>query len=154
VRKEYKSATQRKLNSITVVGLKKRKNMFSEFYHNWSTEMRIYIAAFLSWTTSGNFYNEGEGDRFSSLHYDRGMDYYAEYFEDAGNAKAIGEGTPSYSLLPFAADRIKKHFPENEIDPLLSQPDGQNFFELVNAERNGQGKINRFVKRLKLTASK
>lgn len=40
------------------------------------------------------------------------MEYYAEYFSNAGNAKAIGEATPSYSFLPFAADRIKKHFPD------------------------------------------
>ena len=48
--------------------------------------------------------------RFFSLHYDKGMDYYAEFFKDAGNAKAIGEATPSYAFLPFVADRIKKHF--------------------------------------------
>lgn len=50
--------------------------------------------------------------RFFSLHYDKGMDYYAEYFKDAGKARAIGEATPSYSFLPFVADRIKQHFPD------------------------------------------
>lgn len=50
--------------------------------------------------------------RFFSLHYSKGMEYYAKNFEDAGNAKAIGEATPSYSFLPFVADRIKTHFPE------------------------------------------
>lgn len=50
--------------------------------------------------------------RFFSLHYDKGLDYYAHYFEQAGKAKAIGEATPSYSFLPYAADRIKSHFPD------------------------------------------
>ncbi|NNV57448.1 sulfotransferase family protein [Limnovirga soli] len=50
--------------------------------------------------------------RFFSLHYSKGMEYYAKNFEDAGNAKAIGEATPSYSFLPFVADRIKTHFPD------------------------------------------
>jgi hypothetical protein len=50
--------------------------------------------------------------RFFSLHYSKGMEYYAKNFEDAGNAKAIGEATPSYCFLPFVADRIKAHFPD------------------------------------------
>jgi len=40
------------------------------------------------------------------------MDFYSDFFKDAGNAKAIGEATPSYAFLPFVADRIKNHFPE------------------------------------------
>jgi len=50
--------------------------------------------------------------RFFSLHYDKGMDFYSNFFKDAGNAKAIGEATPSYAFLPFVADRIRNHFPE------------------------------------------
>ncbi len=49
--------------------------------------------------------------RFFSLYYEKGMDYYSKYFDEAGNAKAIGEATPSYSFLPFAADRIKENLP-------------------------------------------
>jgi hypothetical protein len=49
--------------------------------------------------------------RFFSLHYNKGLYYYAQYFEDAVNAKAIGEATPSYSFLPFVADHIKRNFP-------------------------------------------
>lgn len=50
--------------------------------------------------------------RFFSLYYDKGMDYYAHYFDNAGKAKAIGEATPSYCFLPYVADRIKDHFPD------------------------------------------
>ncbi len=49
--------------------------------------------------------------RFFSLHYNKGMDFYAPHFKDAKNAKAIGEATPSYSFLPFVADRIKQQLP-------------------------------------------
>ncbi|CAN5159197.1 sulfotransferase [soil metagenome] len=49
--------------------------------------------------------------RFFSLNYHKGMDFYAEYFKDACNEKAIGEATPSYCFLPYVADRIKEHFP-------------------------------------------
>ena len=50
--------------------------------------------------------------RFFSLHYSKGLDFYARNFQDAGKAKARGEATPSYSFLPFVADRIKQNFPD------------------------------------------
>ena len=53
--------------------------------------------------------------RFFSLHYDKGMDFYTPHFKDAGKAKAIGEATPSYSFLPFVADRIKQHLPNAKL---------------------------------------
>lgn len=49
---------------------------------------------------------------FFSRDYQKGIEFYENYFKDAGNAKAIGEATPVYAFLPFVADRIKKHFPE------------------------------------------
>lgn len=50
--------------------------------------------------------------RFFSLHYEKGMAFYETFFEEAQQEKAIGETTPSYSFLPFVADRIKLHYPE------------------------------------------
>ncbi len=50
--------------------------------------------------------------RFFSLHYEEGMAYYETFFEEAVHEKAIGETTPSYSFLPFVADRIKEHYPD------------------------------------------
>ncbi len=49
---------------------------------------------------------------FFSLHYEKGMAYYETFFEEAGQEKAIGETTPTYSFLPFVADRIKEHYPD------------------------------------------
>lgn len=49
--------------------------------------------------------------KFFSQDYNKGMEFYAQYFKEAGNAKAIGEATPVYSFLPFVADRVKQHFP-------------------------------------------
>ena len=49
---------------------------------------------------------------FFTHDYYKGTRFYEKYFADAGCAKAIGEATPSYSFLPFAADRIKKLYPD------------------------------------------
>jgi hypothetical protein len=49
--------------------------------------------------------------RFFSWNYEKGMEFYEQYFQEASTEKAVGETTPSYSFLPFVADRIKKHFP-------------------------------------------
>ena len=50
--------------------------------------------------------------RFFSLHYSKGIKFYEEYFNEAGpQHKALGEATPTYSFLPFVADRIKQHIP-------------------------------------------
>ncbi len=52
---------------------------------------------------------------FFSRDYDKGMDFYEKYFEEAGSVKAIGEATPVYSFLTFTADRIKHHYPNAKI---------------------------------------
>lgn len=49
---------------------------------------------------------------FFTKDYHNGPGFYEKYFSRAGNAVAIGEATPSYSFLPFAADRIKATIPE------------------------------------------
>lgn len=79
--------------------------------------------------------------RFFSLHYDKGMDYYAEYFEDAGNAKAIGEATPSYSFLPFVADRIKQHFPDIKLILCFRNPMDRTFSSWLMQKGMGKEKL-------------
>src|SRR5690348_14667920 len=49
---------------------------------------------------------------FFTRHYEKGLEFYEQYFSKANGAKAIGEATPAYSFMPFAADRIKKHYPD------------------------------------------
>jgi hypothetical protein len=79
--------------------------------------------------------------RFFSLHYDKGMNYYAEYFEDAGNAKAIGEATPSYSFLPFVADRIKQHFPDIKLILCFRNPMDRTFSSWLMQKGMGKEKL-------------
>jgi len=79
--------------------------------------------------------------RFFSLQYDKGMNYYAEYFEDAGNAKAIGEATPSYSFLPFVADRIKQHFPDIKLILCFRNPMDRTFSSWLMQKGMGKEKL-------------
>ncbi|CAN5747766.1 sulfotransferase [soil metagenome] len=79
--------------------------------------------------------------RFFSLNYDKGMDYYAEYFKDAGNAKAIGEATPSYSFLPFVADRIKQQFPDIKLILCFRNPLDRAFSSWLMQKGMGKEKL-------------
>jgi hypothetical protein len=79
--------------------------------------------------------------RFFSLHYNKGMDYYAQYFEDACNAKAIGEATPSYSFLPFVADRVKRHFPSMKLILCFRNPLDRAFSSWLMQKGMGKEKL-------------
>lgn len=57
------------------------------------------------------YVSEVKETHFFSHEYEKGISFYLDYFSTAGNAKAIGEATPSYCFLPFACDRIKLHYP-------------------------------------------
>ena len=48
---------------------------------------------------------------FFSLQYNKGIDFYAGFFNEAATKKIIGEATPTYCFLPYVAPRIKEHFP-------------------------------------------
>jgi len=52
---------------------------------------------------------------FFSLQYQKGLEFYNGYFDEAKNKKIIGEATPSYAFLPYVAERIKQHFPEMKL---------------------------------------
>ena len=58
------------------------------------------------------YVSEEKETNFFTKDYNKGLEFYEKYFANAGNAKAIGEATPSYSFLPFAADRIQKSYPD------------------------------------------
>jgi hypothetical protein len=79
--------------------------------------------------------------RFFSLHYSKGMEYYARYFKDAGNAKAIGEATPSYSFLPFVADHIKQHFPDIKLILCFRNPLDRTFSSWLMQKGMGKEKL-------------
>jgi Sulfotransferase domain len=52
---------------------------------------------------------------FFSLQYEKGLNYYGNYFKEVKNQKLIGEATPSYAFLPYVAERIKNNFPEMKL---------------------------------------
>ena len=49
---------------------------------------------------------------FFSLHYNKGMDFYAQFFQGAAPGQVLGETTPTYCFLPYVAERIHKHYPD------------------------------------------
>lgn len=49
---------------------------------------------------------------FFTHDYHKGIAFYEHYFDESGSAKAIGEATPAYSFLPFAAGRIQTQYPQ------------------------------------------
>ena len=57
------------------------------------------------------YMSELKETNFFTKDYNKGTEFYEKYFTKANSAKAIGEATPSYSFLPFAADRIQKEYP-------------------------------------------
>lgn len=59
--------------------------------------------------------------------YDKGMDFYEKYFQEAGNAKMVGEATPVYAFLPFVADRIKQHIPNAKLILCFRNPMDRTF---------------------------
>jgi len=61
--------------------------------------------------------------KFFSLDYDKGIDFYLQtYFSGVTNEKMAGEATPTYFLLPFVVERIKKFNPEMKIIFCLRNP--------------------------------
>jgi hypothetical protein len=50
--------------------------------------------------------------RFFDLHYEKGLDYYSEFFKDRKDEKIVGEASPTYSFLSFVAERIKNDLPD------------------------------------------
>ncbi len=59
---------------------------------------------------------------FFDRHFDRGMKWYLSFFEDAGNARAIGELSHDYYYSIDAAERIRQSFPEIRIICCLRDP--------------------------------
>lgn len=61
--------------------------------------------------------------KFFSLDYEQGVDFYLQnYFAGVTNEKMAGEATPTYFLLPFVVERIKKFNPDMKIIFCLRNP--------------------------------
>ena len=57
------------------------------------------------------FMSETKETRYFDYGYKEDLAGYDQYFINAADQIILGEATPTYAFLPFAADRIKKHFP-------------------------------------------
>jgi len=79
--------------------------------------------------------------RFFSWNYEKGMSHYEEYFKDVTTEKAIGETTPSYSFLPFVADRIKAHFPGIKLILCFRNPVDRTFSSWLMQSSMGSEKL-------------
>jgi hypothetical protein len=91
----------------------------------------LVVAAVRSGTTSLNHYLRAHPEvymaprkelRFFNRHYDRGLDWYEAQFDGAGDAKAIGEATPSYMFDPVAVERIGAVLPQARLIAIIRQP--------------------------------
>jgi hypothetical protein len=60
--------------------------------------------------------------KFFSLDYDKGTDFYLQTYFSCVNEKMAGEATPTYFLLPFVVERIRKFNPEMKIIFCLRNP--------------------------------
>jgi hypothetical protein len=61
---------------------------------------------------------------FFSVHWERGLDWYAQYFEQFDGQKAVGEASVSYSYPPFeqTPERIHSVTPEARFIYLVREP--------------------------------
>lgn len=69
------------------------------------------------------FMSQVKQTKFFSVFYERGSEYYIKtHFSEVKDEKMIGEATPTYFLLPFVAERIKKYNPNMKIIFCLRNP--------------------------------
>ena len=59
---------------------------------------------------------------FFSLHYNKGLNWYSNYFCDSADNNCIGEITPYYLFHPYAAERIHSSLGLTKIIILLRDP--------------------------------
>jgi len=84
------------LPDFLIVGPPKCASTSLHFYLNQHPDI------FMSPEKEINFFNR---------HYHKGIDFYSTYFKNAVPGQKIGEATPEYAFLPFAADRIQQDLP-------------------------------------------
>lgn len=69
------------------------------------------------------FISEPKEPHFFDAHYVEGMDTYVrEHFKGRRHEALAGEATPSYLLIPFAAQRIRLHLPSARLIAILRHP--------------------------------
>lgn len=79
--------------------------------------------------------------RFFDLNYKSDLETYKKFFEGVTSEKAIGEATPTYSFLPFVAERIKNDFPEMKLIFCFRNPVERAFSGWVMRHSKGSEKL-------------
>ena len=75
---------------------------------------------------------------FFDRYYDRGLDWYLSFFQDAPDgAKAIGELSHDYLFSDRAAERIAGHFPEIKLITCLRDPVERTYSQYLYLRRSG-----------------
>jgi hypothetical protein len=74
---------------------------------------------------------------FFSHHYNRGYTWYERHFDQAGDAKAIGEISPSYFCDPSAPERVEQYMPGVKIVLALRDPIQRAFSNHLHEIRKG-----------------
>jgi hypothetical protein len=90
----------------------------------------------------------GPGDSVNQAITD--MATYLTLFEDAGEARAIGEASPTYLYSARAPRLIKEYIPEARLIAILRQPADRAFSAFMHVTRDGREPIADFAEALKL----
>ncbi|MBL9141618.1 MAG: sulfotransferase, partial [Phycisphaerae bacterium] len=59
---------------------------------------------------------------FFDLYYERGLEWYAQFFDDLPSGSLVGESTPEYLHHPLAPDRIARDLPQAKLIAILRSP--------------------------------
>lgn len=74
---------------------------------------------------------------FFSLHYQKGLAWYQDFFKSAADDKSCGEITPYYMFHPLALKRIHKHLPDVKLIVLLRDPVERAISQFFHSRRLG-----------------
>lgn len=88
--------------------------------------------------------------------YARGLDWYAARFAEAGDARAVGEGSPNYAKLskhPRAAERIARDLPDVKLIYMVRHPLRRMESAWLHARRAGHRSSRSFAKTVRRQAS-
>jgi hypothetical protein len=79
---------------------------------------------------------------FFDRYYERGWDWYAAHFADAGpDCKAVGELSHDYLFSPLAARRIADDLPEVKLITILREPADRAFSHYLYMIRSGRTRL-------------
>jgi hypothetical protein len=83
------------------------------------------------------FMAPGKGLYFFSKHYERGLDWYRDHFEGAGEEKIVGEISHSYMYSKDVCKRIAEMDPAIRLMVGLREPADRAFADYLDAVKNG-----------------